>query len=269
MDRPRPMPPNARPSPSSSCSKGSKMRSRCEGEMPMPVSVMLTSTVPASGLFLLPTVTSPSGVNFRAFMIRLYSTCVQRCTSASIVGTFSDLLMSLTVGRLTACPCLSTAWSSMWTVSSMIWDRLQGALLSFMVFDLIAEMSMMSVTRSRSRVEQFLIMFSFFCRFGSCSLRASASLRPQIPWIGDLSSCETTAMNRIFLSSSDLCCVMSWPMLTTPTMAPIASRRAVALSSSTTMPALFPFLSRQLKRSSKFAVSPPCNASFRTLSMIF
>mmetsp|Transcript_63658 Transcript_63658/g.166706 ORF Transcript_63658/g.166706 Transcript_63658/m.166706 type:complete len:270 (-) Transcript_63658:595-1404(-) len=269
MDRPRPMPPNARLSPSSSCSKGSKMRSRCAGEMPMPVSVMLTSTVPSAGLCLLPMVTSPSGVNFRAFMIRLYSTCVQRCTSASIIGTFSDLLTSLTFWRFTCFPCLSTAWSSMWTVSSMSCERSQGDLLSFMVFDLMAEMSMMSVTRSKSRVEQFLIMFSFFCRLGSCSLRASASLRPQIPWIGERSSCETTAMNLIFLSSSDLCCVMSWPMLTTPTMAPIASRRAVALSNNTTTPALFPALSRQLKRNSNFAVSQPSKASFSTLSIIF
>mmetsp|Transcript_25061 Transcript_25061/g.72264 ORF Transcript_25061/g.72264 Transcript_25061/m.72264 type:complete len:382 (+) Transcript_25061:1118-2263(+) len=178
-------------------------------------------------------------------------------------------LMSWTCGRFTGRPCLSVACSSICTVSSITCMMLQGAMFSLSFLLRMLEMSMMLDTKSNNRVEQLVIILSFRCRTGSRSESASVSLRPQMPWIGERSSCDTTAMKRIFLSSRDLCSVMSCPMLTTPTMAPVESNRAVALKSSTTTPVWFPEASRQWKRSSKFAVSLPFSASRSTVSVLF
>mmetsp|Transcript_64174 Transcript_64174/g.196295 ORF Transcript_64174/g.196295 Transcript_64174/m.196295 type:complete len:425 (+) Transcript_64174:394-1668(+) len=177
-------------------------------------------------------------------------------------------LTSVTAGRLTGRPCLSVAWSSMCTVSSTTCVRSHASMLSLRLFVRMLDTSMMFETRSSSRVEQFVIMCNFRWRPWSRSDSASVSLKPQMPWIGERNSWETTAMNLIFRSSNDLCSVMSWPMLTTPTIPPVESKRAVALSNKTTTPQGFPVASRLWNFSSKLAVSWPWRASRSTASML-
>mmetsp|Transcript_17448 Transcript_17448/g.47301 ORF Transcript_17448/g.47301 Transcript_17448/m.47301 type:complete len:252 (-) Transcript_17448:2692-3447(-) len=146
--------------------------------------------------------------------------------------------------------------------------RLHCSLFSLEFWDFILDTSMMFDTISSKRVEQFRIMPNCFFLCESDSVRANASLSPQMPWMGDRNSWETMAIKRVFRSSNvlyEVISVISWPTPITPTISLVLSTRGVAFSKST---ATFSVrLSSELSclsRNSKFDVSVPWRAFSNT-----
>mmetsp|Transcript_164064 Transcript_164064/g.398728 ORF Transcript_164064/g.398728 Transcript_164064/m.398728 type:complete len:263 (-) Transcript_164064:913-1701(-) len=182
-----------------------------------------------------------------------------------MMGRFLSLWFSSTPRLSSECPALSTEFRTKVTISSMIFGSSTGSCWSFRVLGLPVEsawlrlaISMMFMTRSRSREAQLTTILSDLALAVSASSSTRRSARPMMPCSGLRSSCETMAMKRALRVSASLkssTSVKSQPMRVTPVTMPVLSRREEALSVSVA------FLSMPLSMVvSTCSAGSPCSA---------
>mmetsp|Transcript_73807 Transcript_73807/g.213795 ORF Transcript_73807/g.213795 Transcript_73807/m.213795 type:complete len:210 (+) Transcript_73807:2364-2993(+) len=182
------------------------------------------------------TLTCPLCVNFKAFVTRLYNICMQRCASASMMGTESGStqLISSTSGFNSGLPALSTVRVAMTMTSSTNLATWTGSRVRFtLLLCTKVEMSMMLVTKSSKRLAQLFMSWHGLWTALRFWFRRMFSLRPMMPCSGDRSSCVTVAANCDFLTSNSRNDVISWPMQITPMIAPSGPNLGAALSMKT------------------------------------
>mmetsp|Transcript_72191 Transcript_72191/g.234496 ORF Transcript_72191/g.234496 Transcript_72191/m.234496 type:complete len:291 (+) Transcript_72191:851-1723(+) len=230
IERPKPMPWWPRIAELSSCSKGWKMRSKEPLWIPLPVSVTLTSTHCFSGSTTPVKVILPSFVNLQAFVTRLKKTWVHLWVSASMMGKEFTSFISCTLVFTRGRPPLSEEHFTNNTTSSKSMDKSTGSRDNLLVgagepswVQAMVAISMIFITRSKSLFAQVLTSLKVLNGPSCFSVSHNWSSNPMMPYSGLRSSCDTTAMNRIFRCSASLYAatsVKSQPTRETPLMSP-------------------------------------------------